>query len=69
MPKTLKISIGLFILGIIGFFYISELCVEYSIPWYAVMIVSLVMITVGVVLLWVNWGGKKKREQGKPRDD
>ncbi len=60
MSKMLKISIGLFILGMIGLFYITDLCVEYSVLWYSVIIVSLILIIVGLIMLWTEWGGKRK---------
>ncbi len=60
MSKTLKIGIGLFVLGIIGFFYISDLYVRNSALWYSVIIVSLIMAIVGLILFWVEWGGKRK---------
>jgi hypothetical protein len=62
MTKTLKIGIGLFLLGIIGFFYSSELSVWHSVLWYSIIIVSLIMATIGIILVWIEWGGKRKGE-------
>jgi hypothetical protein len=60
MSKYVKISIGLLILGMVGFSYIADLCVEYSTLWYSVIIGSLIMMIVGVLMLWTKWGGRRK---------
>ena len=69
MSKMLKISIGLFVLGIIGLFYIADLCVEHSVLWYSVIIVSLILLIVGLIILWTEWGGKRKSDQEESSDD
>ena len=69
MSKTSKINIGLFVLGIIGFFYVSELFMKGSILWYFINIVSIFMLIIGVIMLQIKWGGKRKQEPEEPRDD
>ncbi len=68
MSITLRIGIGLFVLGIVGFFYIADkLFVELSGLWYSTIIASLIMAAVGLVLLWKEWGlksGKSKKRGG-----
>ncbi|MFC1984369.1 hypothetical protein ACFLVO_05120 [Chloroflexota bacterium] len=61
MSKTVKIGAGLFVLGLVGIFCISELCVAYSVLWDSVVIISLLMLVTGVAIFWVEWGGRRKR--------
>ena len=62
MSVTLRIGIGLFVLGIVGILYIADkLFVEPSGLWYSTIIVSLIMATVGLVLLWKEWGLKSSK--------
>ena len=69
MSVTLRISIALFVLGVVGFFYIADkLFVEFSGLWYSTMIVSLVMAVVGLALLWKEWSRKSiKKGKGRKR--
>ena len=60
MSKTVRIGLGLLMLGLAGSFFVSELFVRSSGLWYFVIIASLVMMVVGVVTLWTEWGGKRK---------
>lgn len=60
ISNNTRIGIGLFILGIIGIFYIAdELFAELSVSWYATVLLSLVASSVGLVLLWKK--GKRER--------
>jgi len=69
MSITLRIGIALFVLGLVGFFYLADkLFVEFSGLWYSTIIVSLVMAAVGLVLLWKEWGRKSiKKGKGRKR--
>ena len=62
MSITVRIGIVLFVLGVVGFFYIADkLFVEPSGPWYSTMIASLIMAAVGLALLWKEWGLKSMK--------
>lgn len=68
MSITLRIGIGLFVLGLVGFFYIADtLFVELSGLWYSTIIASLIVAVVGLALLWKEWGlkGRKSRKRGR----
>lgn len=69
MSKTSIINIGFFVLGIIGFFFISDLFAERSVPWFSTMFISLFLVIIGVIMLQIKWGGKRKQELKKPGDD
>ena len=71
MSITVRIGIGLFIVGVVGVFYIADkLFVPHSGFWYSVLITSLIMATVGLGLVWKEWGFKnnknsKNRNRGR----
>lgn len=53
MSNSTRNGIGLFVLGIIGVFYITgELFTEFSVGWYTSIGLSLVASSVGLMLLW-----------------
>ena len=60
MPRVLRVGLGLIVIGFIGSFFVSDLLVAYGGLWYFVIIVSIIMLAAGGVILWVEWGGKKK---------
>jgi hypothetical protein len=58
--NSIRNGIGLFVLGIIGIFYIADtLFAELSTAWYATILLSLITSSVGLVLLWKK--GKHER--------
>jgi len=61
MSRTARIGLGLIIIGFIGSFFLTDYFVAYSGLWYFITIVSLIMLIVGMVIIWVEWGGKKKK--------
>ena len=61
MSRALRIGIGLFVLGVIGVFYLAdELFPSYSGAWNGTVIISLIMAAIGLLLLWKEWGRKRK---------
>jgi len=58
-------------LGLFGFFYIADaLFVAPSGLWYSTIIVSVIMVAIGLVLLWKEWGLKsRKKEKSRKRGD
>jgi len=67
MSVTLRIGIGLFVLGVVGCLYIADkFFVELSGLWYSTIIASLIVAVVGLVLLWKEWG-RKSMKKGKSR--
>lgn len=57
---NIQLGIGLFILGIIGIFYLADkFFMGYSAGWYVTIIVSLVISGTGLVMLWKK--GKHER--------
>ncbi len=64
MSRALRIGTGLFVLGIVGLFYIADkLFVQLSGLWYSTIIASLIMAVVGLVLLWKEWGLKSSKSR------
>ncbi len=62
MAMTLRIGIVLFVLGVVGIFYIADkFFVEPSGLWYSTIIVSFIMAAVGLALLWKEWGLKSSK--------
>ena len=59
MSKTVRIGLGLVILGLVALFSIADLSVAYSSLWYFVNIASIIMMIVGIIMLWTVWGKKK----------
>ena len=61
MSRAARIGLGLIVVGFIGSFFVSDYFGAYSSLWYVVTIISLIMLIVGMVVIWVEWGGKKKK--------
>ena len=63
MSKTAKIGIGLFVVGLIGLFILSDLFQVGSTIWYYFVVISSIMVTVSVIMFWAAWGGNRPKRR------
>ncbi|MFC2036112.1 hypothetical protein ACFLUJ_08365 [Chloroflexota bacterium] len=69
MSTTVQIGIGLFVLGIVGFFFIADkLFVELSGLWYSTIVAFLVIAIVGLALLWKEWGPRSRNNHKRRKN-
>ncbi|MFC1899033.1 hypothetical protein ACFLXP_01685 [Chloroflexota bacterium] len=59
MSKTAKVGIGLFIVGLVGLFFLADIFQTGSTIWYYVIVISSILITVSVIMFWAAWGGNR----------
>ena len=60
MSRTARIGVALIVFGLIGALFVVDAYSPDSIIGIFVTIVSVILLIGGVLLLWKEWGGKKK---------